>query len=79
MSQQKMIFGKQNYLIMAIGFAVVVVGYLLMVGGKPESPEIYNPEVFSFRRITLAPTMVLVGFGIVMYAIFKKPAEENNA
>lgn len=72
-------FGKINYMIMAAGFALVVIGFFLMAGGKPESPEIYNPEVFSFRRITLAPTVVLVGFGIVMYAIFKKPAEEKNS
>ena len=65
--------GKQNYILMAIGFAIILLGYILMVGGDAESPEVFNPEVFSFTRITLAPMLVLAGFIFEIYAIMKKP------
>ncbi len=65
--------GRQNYILMAIGFAIIIVGFLLMTGGKAESPEVFNPEVFSARRITIAPVVVLFGFIFEIYAIMKKP------
>ena len=61
-----------------IGFVIIVVGFLLMVGGKADSPEQFNPEVFSFRRITLAPLVVLLGFAFEIYAIMKKPKEKEE-
>ena len=67
--------GKKNYKLMAIGFAIILVGFFLMVGGKADSPEVFNPEVFSFRRITLAPMVVLAGFIFEIYAIMTKPTE----
>ncbi len=63
------------YKLMAIGFAVIVLGYLLMIGGAPERPEIFNEDVFSFRRIVLAPMLILVGFAIEIYAIIKRPKD----
>ena len=65
--------GKQNYILMAIGFGVILLGFFLMVGGKAESTDVFNPEIFSFRRITLAPMLVLGGFIFEIYAIMKKP------
>ena len=65
--------GKENYKLMAIGFAVIVVGFILMVGGGSEDPDVFNPEIFSFRRITLAPLLLLFGFLFQIYAILKKP------
>ncbi len=56
-----------------IGFAVVVLGFVLMMGGGAETPETFNYEIFSFRRITLAPIVVLIGFGLVAWAIIRKP------
>jgi hypothetical protein len=60
---------------LAIGFAIIILGFILMVGGKSESPDVFNPEIFSFRRITLAPLVVLFGFLFEIWAIMKKPRE----
>lgn len=65
--------GKENYKLMIIGVVVIVIGFLLMIGGGSEDPTVFNPEVFSFRRITLAPIVVLAGFLFEIYAIMKKP------
>lgn len=75
--ERPFIFSKQNYLLMAIGFALVIIGFALMSGGGSDDPAVFNPEVFSFRRITLAPIIVIVGFGVVMYSIFHK--KKNGA
>ncbi len=65
--------GKKNYILLAIGFGIILIGFFLMVGGAPKSPDEFNPEVFSFRRISLAPMIVLAGFIFEIYAIMKKP------
>ncbi|MFW5831003.1 MAG: DUF3098 domain-containing protein [Prolixibacteraceae bacterium] len=70
--------GKENYKLMAIGFAAIVIGFILMAGGKSESPEVFNPEIFNFRRLTLAPLILLAGFVFEIYAIMKKPKENNE-
>ena len=69
--------GKENYKLMAIGFAIIVVGFILMTGGKSNDPNVFNPEIFSFRRITLAPIILLFGFAFEIYAIMKKPKSNN--
>ena len=69
-------FGKVNYKIMLVGIALLVIGYLLMVGGGADDPKVFSPEIFSFRRITLAPIIVLAGFAAVMFAIMKKAKED---
>lgn len=76
MKNNSFAIGKKNYLFLAIGFAIVIIGFFLMAGGKPEDPSVFNPEVFSFRRITLAPIFVVIGFIVVGYAIIRKPKEE---
>lgn len=65
--------GRENYRLMAIGFGIIVVGFILMIGGGSDDPNVFNPEVFSFRRITLAPLILLIGFLLEIYAILKKP------
>ena len=65
-------FGRINFIYLLVGLGILVVGFLLMVGGGSEDPNIFNPEVFSFRRITLAPLVLLAGYGCVFYAILKK-------
>jgi len=67
--------GKQNYKLMAIGFAIIVVGFILMAGGRSDNPNVFSGDIFSFRRITLAPLVVLAGFVFEVYAIMKKPEE----
>jgi len=66
------VFGKENYTMMLIGIAVLIIGFFLLSGGDSNDPNVFNPEVFSFRRITLAPIIILIGFGIEVYAILKK-------
>ena len=66
------LFEKVNYKILLIGIAVIALGFILMSGGGSDDPKVFNEDVFSFRRIRLAPTVVLIGFGITIYSIFKK-------
>jgi uncharacterized Tic20 family protein len=67
--------GREYYRLMAIGFAIIVIGFILMIGGRAESPDEFSEEIFSFRRITLAPMLVLAGFVFEIYAIMKRPKE----
>ena len=66
------LFEKVNYKILLIGIAVIALGFILMSGGGSDDPTVFSEAVFSFRRIRLAPTVVLIGFGITIYSIFKK-------
>ena len=66
--------GKENYKLMIIGFIIIIIGFLLMIGGKSDDPSIFNKdEIFSIRRITIAPLVVLAGFIFEIWAIMKKP------
>jgi len=66
-------FGKSNYTWMLVGAALILVGMLLMSGGKSADPNVFNTdEVYSFRRITLAPILIIAGFIVEIFAIFKK-------
>ncbi|AXT62230.1 DUF3098 domain-containing protein [Aquimarina sp. AD10] len=67
------VFGKKNYIVMAIGIAVIALGFILMAGGGSDDPNVFNPAIYGFRRIRLAPTIVLIGFGIEVYAILLNP------
>jgi DMSO/TMAO reductase YedYZ molybdopterin-dependent catalytic subunit len=76
--KDELAFGKENYRLFALAAIVVTIGYLLMVGGGSEDPNVFNyDELFSFRRITLAPIIVLLGFGIGFYGILKRPKNEQ--
>ena len=69
--------GKENYRLMAIGFAIIVIGFILMAGGGSDDPNVFNPDIFSFRRLTIAHIVLLFGFIFEIYAIMKKPKNEN--
>ena len=69
---QEFLFDTINYKILLIGIAVIALGFILMSGGGSDDPKVFNEAVFNFRRIRLAPTMVLIGFGITIYSILKK-------
>ena len=58
---------------MGIGLAVIALGFLLMAGGGSDDPNVFNPQIYNFRRIRLAPTLVLLGFAIEVYAILLNP------
>jgi hypothetical protein len=72
--------GKENYKYLILGFVIIILGFILMIGGKSQDPNVFNgKEIFSFRRITLAPLIVIIGFGFELWAIMKKPNETNEA
>ncbi|RXR24596.1 DUF3098 domain-containing protein [Flavobacterium stagni] len=66
------LFGKENYKFLLIGLGVIALGFILMSGSSNNNPEVWNADIMSFRRIRLAPTVVLIGFGITIYSIFRK-------
>ncbi len=72
MNKKDFAFGKNNYILLAIGAAVVILGFLLMSGGS-STTEAYNPDIFSGRRIKLAPIVCLLGFVVMIYAVVKNP------
>ena len=63
------VFEKKNYLIMIIGLLFIATGFILLSGGASDDPNVFNPEIYNFQRIRLAPTLVLIGFAIQVYAI----------
>ena len=71
--KHEFLFEKINYKILLIGIAVIALGFILMSGGGSDDPKVYSDAIFNFRRIRLAPTTVLIGFGITIYAILKNP------
>jgi hypothetical protein len=71
--KHEFLFEKVNYKILLVGIAVIALGFILMSGGGSEDPNVFSEEIFNFRRIRLAPTTVLIGFGITIYAILKNP------
>lgn len=73
MENQKEIFGKKNYQIMFIGLVFIIAGFVLMSGGDTGDETSFNPEIFNFQRITLAPILILTGFVIEVFAIMYKP------
>ena len=72
MENQKEIFGKKNYQIMFTGLAFIISGFILMSGGDTGDETSFNPEIFNFQRITLAPILILTGFVIEVFAIMHK-------
>ena len=72
-SENKFVFGKMNIILIGVGILVTFIGFLLMMGGGSEDPKVFNEdELFSDRRITLAPIMVIAGYVIVIFGIMKK-------
>ena len=71
-NQNAMPFGKQNYIIVLIGLALIILGFILMIGGGSSDPDVFNEKMFDFQHITLAPILVLAGFVVEIVAIFWK-------
>lgn len=78
-SKKEFVFGKKNYKWMFIGLAFIAIGFVLMSGGGSDDPNVFDPSIFNWRRIRLAPTLVLVGFGIQVYAILLNPDKNNDS
>jgi len=77
-NQNQFIFGKKNYQVMGIGLGLIALGFILMSGGGSDDPEVFNPEIYSWRRIRLAPAIVLLGFGVEVYAILLDPRKKTK-
>ena len=73
-----LLFKEKNYFFMLLGFAIIALGFILMSGGGSDNPAVFDTSIFNFRRIHLAPALVLLGFAIEIYAILVKPNEEEN-
>ena len=68
-SKEEFLFGKRNYIIMLVGLLIIALGFILMAGGGSDDPNVFNEEIYNIRRIRLAPTLVLIGLAIEVYAI----------
>jgi hypothetical protein len=66
-------FQRENYIYMFIGLGILVLGFLLMIGGGSDTTTKFSPAIFDFRRLTLAPLLILAGYGVEIYAIMKRP------
>lgn len=74
-TQPMFAFGKENYRLLLIGLAVIVLGFILMIGGGSNDPNKFNDAIFNFQRLTLAPILILGGYVIEIFAIMKKPKQ----
>lgn len=75
--EQQLALGKENLRLLMIGFLIIIVGFVLMIGGGSSDPTVFNKEIFNFQRVTLAPIVVMVGFVFEIYAIMKKPGSDK--
>lgn len=66
---------RENYILMGIGIVLILIGFILMIGGGSKDPTVFNDDMFNFQRLTLSPILILAGFVVEIYAIMKKPKE----
>jgi membrane-bound ClpP family serine protease len=78
MDKKNFAFDKTNFILLAVGVAIVIIGFVLM-SGAGSTENTFNPEIFSAMRIKVAPVVCFVGFISIIYAIIRKPKDENNA
>ena len=76
--KKEFLFSKRNYRFLLLSMVLIAFGFILMAGGGSEDPNFFNPEIFNFRRIRLAPTIVLMGFGLAIYAILMPQKKVNE-
>ena len=74
---KKFLFEKRNYRFLFLALLFISVGFILMTGGGSEDPNYFNEEIFNFQRIRLAPTFILIGFGIAMYSILTRETNKK--
>jgi|TARA_B100000927_G_scaffold261268_1_gene231369 hypothetical protein len=75
--KKEFLFNKRNYRFLLLSIALIAIGFIIMAGGGSEDPNVFNPEIFNFRRIRLAPTIVLMGFGLAIYTILMPPKKSK--
>jgi hypothetical protein len=71
-------FTKKNYIVLLAGIFLIATGYVLMIGGGSDDPQVFNPAIFDFQRITLAPMVCLAGFVTIIFAIMWRPSSNNS-
>ena len=71
-NRKKMVFERENYILFFTGLANIVIGYLLMIGGGSDDPNVFNEKMFGFQRLTLSPIVLIIGFAVEIFAIFYK-------
>lgn len=71
-------FERQNYILMIAGLGLMILGFVLMIGGGSDDPNVFNYELFSFRRMTLAPLLIIAGFVVEIFAIMWNPKKKKN-
>lgn len=76
MDKRNLAFDRTNFILLAIGFAVVVIGFILM-SGPSSTEQTFNPDIFSVRRIKVAPVVCFSGFVSMIYAIIRKPKDKS--
>jgi hypothetical protein len=75
----KSTFSKQNYILLITGIALIALGYLLMIGGGSDDPNVFNPAIFDTQRITIAPVVCLIGFVTIIVAIMWRPKQQEES
>lgn len=78
MNRTNFIFKRKNYIFMFAGLLLISIGFILMSGGGSDDPKVFNPEMFSFLRIRVAPTLVILGFATEIYAILLNPEKKQK-
>ena len=73
---KELLFAKKNYLISCIGIIFIIIGYVMMSGGGSDDPNIFNYEIYNFRRIKVAPLLVIIGLAIQVYAILNSDKKQ---
>ena len=78
MDNNQFLFGKKNFTLLIAGLAVIGLGLILMIGGGSDDPNVFNPEIFNTQRIIIAPTLILIGLVIELFAIMAKSEKKVN-
>lgn len=79
MAKRDFAFGKENFILIAVAVAVIAIGFVLMSGGGSAEPTGFNPEIFSTRRIVIAPVVTVIGFGLMIVGILKNSKGKDIA
>lgn len=76
--QKDFVFKRKNYIFMLIGLAFIILGFILMSGGGSDDPNVFSEDIFNFQRISLSPSLVLIGFALEVYAILLNPDKKKK-
>ena len=77
MDKRNFAFGKKNFIFLAVGMAIIILGFILMLGGS-SSEQVYNPDIFSVRRVKIAPVVCFIGFISMIVAVMYKPKDDED-